>query len=459
MCEIKQNNELLRSESRKALLTNDQASSVLGTTLKTNLKTMNSIARRRFMQGLMLTVPTLYAEKTVFAQNQFTQSMDMEPYPSEWLPAGIRSRFVNGVNGLRIHLLEAGYETPNRPALLLLHGFPELAYSWRKIMVPLAQAGYHVMAPDLRGYGRTTGWDSDYDADLTPFRMLNRVRDAMGLVYAFGYDHVDCVIGHDFGSPVAAWCAVTRPDIFRSVVLMSAPFGGTGSLPFDFADDPPRSDHNRGPSIYDNLASLPRPRQHYQRYYTTRGANQNMWHAEQGLSNFIRAYYHHKSADWEQNKPYRLAARTAEEWAKMPTYYIMDLDMGMAETVAVEMPSAEEIAANTWLTDAELAVYTEEYGHTSFQGGLNGYRMAGSGIGNEEMQLYAGKTIDQPSMFISGASDWGTYQRPGTFEHMQTQACTDMRSVHLVKGAGHWVQQEQPEATVRLILAFLEGLE
>ena len=95
--------------------------------------------------------------------------MDMEPYPSEWLPAGIRSRFVNGVNGLRIHLLEAGYETTNRPALLLLHGFPELAYSWRKVMVPLAQAGYHVLAPDLRGYGRTTGWDSNYDADLTLF--------------------------------------------------------------------------------------------------------------------------------------------------------------------------------------------------------------------------------------------------------------------------------------------------
>ena len=71
------------------------------------------------------------------------------------LPAGVRARFVEGVNGLRVHLLEAG--DPSHPAVLLLHGFPEMAYSWRKVMPALAEAGYHVIAPDLRGYGRTTG--------------------------------------------------------------------------------------------------------------------------------------------------------------------------------------------------------------------------------------------------------------------------------------------------------------
>lgn len=81
----------------------------------------------------------------------------MEPYPPEWLPKGIRSRFVAGMNGLRMHVLEAGYEEDNRPGILLLHGFPELAYSWRNVMAPLAEQGYHVMAPDQRGYGRTTG--------------------------------------------------------------------------------------------------------------------------------------------------------------------------------------------------------------------------------------------------------------------------------------------------------------
>ena len=414
-------------------------------------------SRRQFLQALAIAGPSMLMAKKLMAQIPDTLIPGIGPYSDEWLPVGMRSRFVDKVNGLRVHVLETGYETPNRPVLLLLHGFPELAYSWRKVMVPLAEAGYHVLAPDLRGYGRTTGWSSDYDTDLTPFRMLNKVRDAIGLISAFGYRYVDAVIGHDFGSPLAAWCAVTRPDIFRSVVMMSAPFGGTSSIPFDTISNP-TPEPISGPSIYDDLANLPRPRKHYQRYYNTRGANESMWHAEQGLSNFIRAYYHHKSADWKDNRPYRLAARTAVEWAKMPTYYIMDLNDNMAETVARVMPTTSEINANTWLTEGELEVYSAEYGRTSFQGGLNSYRMGASGIGNAEMQLYAGKTIDQPSMFISGASDWGTYQNPGSFERMQERTCTDMRSVHLVEGAGHWVQQEQASETSRLLLAFLDSL-
>src|ERR1700710_12080 len=150
----------------------------------------------------------------------------MTVLPDIPLPSAIRSRRVDNINGLRIHVLEAGFETRGRPCVLLLHGFPELAYSWRKVMPELAAAGYHVIAPDQRGYGRTTGWDANYDGDLAPFRMLNLVRDALGLVSAFGYRHVDAVVGHDFGSSVAAWCALVRPDVFRSVVLMSAPFAG-----------------------------------------------------------------------------------------------------------------------------------------------------------------------------------------------------------------------------------------
>ena len=78
------------------------------------------------------------------------------------LSSSIRSRFVDDINGLRMHVLEAGFESKGRPCVLLLHGFPELAFSWRKVMPALAEAGYHVIAPDQRGYGRTTGWDSGY---------------------------------------------------------------------------------------------------------------------------------------------------------------------------------------------------------------------------------------------------------------------------------------------------------
>ena len=194
-----------------------------------------NMTRRQIIQVLAAAAPVAVTSSNVTLAAAKTD--EIGPYAEGLLPPGVRSRFVDGINGLRMHVLEAGYEGDPRPSVLLLHGFPELAYSWRKVMVPLANAGYHVFAPDQRGYGRTTGWDGSYDGDLASFRRLNIVRDALGLVFALGYRSVEAVVGHDFGSPIAAWCAVTRPDVFRSVVLMSAPFGGTPPLPFDTAFD------------------------------------------------------------------------------------------------------------------------------------------------------------------------------------------------------------------------------
>ncbi len=372
------------------------------------------------------------------------------------LPSSIRSRTIENINGLTMHVLEAGFETRVRPCVLLLHGFPELAFSWRKVMPALAAAGYHVIAPDQRGYGRTTGWSAEYDGDLAPFRLTNLVRDALGLVSAFGYRSVASMIGHDFGSPVAAWCALLRPDVFRSAVMMSAPFAGPPRLPFDTANKPaaPQSEE----PVHRELAGLPRPRKHYQWYYSTREANADMARAPQGLHDFLRAYYHHKSADWKDNQPYPLRSWSAAELAKLPTYYVMDLDKTMPETVAEEMPSLAEIAANKWLPDGELAFYAAEYARTGFQGGLQWYRCGTSGAFDSELQLWSGRTIDVPSCFISGKQDWGTYQRPGAFEAMQSNACTDMTGCHLVDGAGHWVQQEQPEETNQLLLQFLDRI-
>ena len=378
----------------------------------------------------------------------------MESLPDIPLPSTIRSRFVENINGLRMHVLEAGFETRGRPCLLLLHGFPELAYSWRKVMGPLAEASYHVIAPDQRGYGRTTGWDANYDGDLAPFRLTNLVRDALGLVAALGHRTVDAVVGHDFGSPVAGWCALLRPDVFRSVALMSAPFAAPPSLPFNTADAPARPQPED--PVHRELASLPRPRKHYQWYYSTREANDDMYRAPQGVHDFLRAYYHHKSADWKDNKPYPLQSWSAGELAKLPTYYVMDLAKTMPETVAAEMPDAAAIAANKWLPDSELAFYSAEYARTGFQGGLQWYRCGTSGAFNAELQIWSGKTIDVPSCFISGKQDWGTYQHPGVFEAMQQSVCTRLIGCHLVDGAGHWVQQEQPEQVSQLLLQFVK---
>src|SRR5881296_3223277 len=144
------------------------------------------------MQGLVAVLaPAAMARKPGAA----AQATEAAAYSLAVLPPGIRSRFVNNINGLRMHVLEAGFEDKDRPAVLLLHGFPELAYSWRKVMRPIAAAGYHVIAPDV------------------------------------------------------------RPDVFRSVVMMSAPFGGPQALPFNTADAAPGAAANApADTIYDELA-------------------------------------------------------------------------------------------------------------------------------------------------------------------------------------------------------------
>lgn len=374
-------------------------------------------------------------------------------FPDELLPAGVRSRFIPNVNGMTVHVLEAGYDEPGRPCVLLVHGFPELAWSWRKVLLPLAEAGYHVVAPDLRGYGRTSGTNPGFDDDLMPWRVVNQVRDMMGLLWALGHRSTEAIVGHDFGAIIAAWCALIRPDVFRRMALMCGPFAGPPDIPF--------GEDGQAKSIWDTieaeLAALPRPRKHYQRYYTTRQANADMTQCKQGVHDFLRAYFHHKSGDWKGNRPFRLSGWTAAELARMPTYYIMDLDQTMAEAVAREMPSPAEIAECDWLTEDDLRVFSREYERTGFQGGLQNYRVRSESAGQSDLQVFAGLTVDQPSMFISGERDWAVYQIPGNLERMCETVCTGLVGCHLVEGAGHWVQQERPAEVTRLLIELLQS--
>ena len=369
---------------------------------------MTTLTRRELLMSMALSPLAAPSRIWRFGETgSVTQANNPDvAYGTTTVPVGIRSRMVTGVNGITVHALEAGFETANRPAVLLIHGFPELGYSWRHVMLPLAKAGYHVIAPDQRGYGRSGGTDVTFDQDLAPFSTLNRVRDMMALINALGHRSVAMVVGHDFGSPVSGWCALTRPDVFRSVVMMSAPFGGPAPLPFNTANEPPKPSTVPAPNLDEELARLPQPRKHYQTYYTTREANENMWHPPQGIHNFLRAYYHAKSADWAANQPFPLASNSATEMAKLPKYYVMDLDKGMAQQVAIDMPSAQEIANCQWLTDEELKVYASEYGRNGFQGGLQSYRVGRAPRLAAETQLFAGRTIDVPSLFVSGKSDW-----------------------------------------------------
>jgi pimeloyl-ACP methyl ester carboxylesterase len=377
-------------------------------------------------------------------------------YGHDTLPLGIRSRYIDNNNGLRMHFLEAGFEDRARPCVVLLHGFPELAYTWRNQLLPLAQAGFHAVAPDLRGYGRSVKAPVKFDDNILPYRLLNRLSDVLGFVRAIGYERVAAVVGHDWSSLTAAWCALVRPDVFRSVVLMSTPFDGTIEYPVETVEYSRKSeadtDISSGADIQTQLAALRHPRKHYRWYSASRGANDDMWHAPQGVHDLLRALYYFKSADWKGNKPHPLKSWTATELAKMPTYYIMDLDKGIAETMAEEMPSKAEIAACKWMTEKDIEVYSSEYIRTGFQGGLNLYRIfevAG------DLSVYSGRTIDVPAVYIAGAREWGVYQTPGAFEAMQHGACTRLLGVHLVDGAGHSLAEEQPQRVNQLLTEFL----
>jgi pimeloyl-ACP methyl ester carboxylesterase len=353
----------------------------------------------------------------------------------------VRSAHVRTESGLDQHYLHAG--KPDCPMLLLLHGFPELAFSWRRVLLPLAEAGHYVVAPDQRGYGRTTGWKGGYDDDLSAFSLPNLVRDQIAFARALGRP-VHALVGHDFGSPVAAWAALIRPDVFPRVVLMSSPFAGPP--PIVQADDP----------VHDEMLGLDPPRKHYQWYYSTREAERDMLDAEQGFHAFLRAYFHMKSADWP-NRPHRLAGWRVEELAKLPAYYVMRADQDMAETVAPDMPAEAAITGCEWLPEEALGVYAAEFRRTGLQGALNWYRCSTSPRFRRDLSVFDGRRIEVPATFIAGAQDWGWAQFPGALEAMEAAATADWRGTRLLDGAGHWVQQEQPEAVVAHILGFLAG--
>src|ERR1700722_1703422 len=230
------------------------------TMLRRTVKQSMDQNRRRFMKG----IGAVFANSAVASQVRALGSAGRNPnveYGQDTLGAGIRSRYLDNNNGVTMHVLEAGFEHPGEPCVVLLHGFPELAYTWRNQLLPLAAAGYHVIAPDLRGYGRSVSAPVRFDEDLLPYTWLNRVSDVLGLVRALGFEQVAAVVGHDWGGPTAAWCALVRPDVFQSVVLMSTPFDGPSNLPLDTVDHPlkPVAENN----IDRALAALPRPRKHY----------------------------------------------------------------------------------------------------------------------------------------------------------------------------------------------------
>ena len=308
-------------------------------------------------------------------------------------------------------------------------------------MQGLASAGYYVVAPDLRGYGRTTGWDaSDFDrVDFHKFSPINLIRDQVVLVHALGYSSVHCLVGHDFGAVAASYAALARRDLFERVVLMSHPYKGTRDL---FRVNDARS--HPEPDIHEEMLKLPEPRKHYKWYYATRDAASDM-NSEKGMQDFLRNYFYQKSASWPGNQPHPLKSWTASELAQMPYYYVMPASVGMPEAMKRQPDfNGNTERSLTWLPDDELAVYSKEWARTGFQGGLTWYRVMTDPEKQLDMDAFASKKLEQPCLMLLGRQDWGSYQEPGVLETMGDR-CSEYKGTTWIEDAGHWMQQEQPQ--------------
>jgi len=315
-------------------------------------------------------------------------------------------------NGIHLNVLEAG----EGPLVLLLHGFPELAHSWRHQLPALADAGYRVVAPDLRGYGK-----SDVPEAIDAYTLFHLVGDAVGLVDHYGAERA-VVVGHDWGSIVAWGAATIRPQRFRGVVGMSVPF--LPRMPV-----PPTQ----------MMKAMAGDRFVYILYFQEPGKAERELEAD--VRTTLRKIYYSASGS-------------------LPDDHAFDFDRPAEGTgFLTGMVDPEKLPA--WLSAADLDVYVEAFERTGFRGGLNFYRNLDRNW--SLLGAWTGAKVEIPALFVGGTKDLVVTGPPGGPGNPMLAAMPgfvpDLRGQVMVEGAGHWNQQENPEGTNAALLEFLAGLD
>ncbi|MFD0345018.1 alpha/beta fold hydrolase [Kitasatospora aburaviensis] len=325
-----------------------------------------------------------------------------QPTPS----ADLRHRTIGAPAG-RLHLVEQG----TGPLVLLVHGFPESWYSWRRQLPALAAAGYRAVALDVRGYGR-----SSRPAATDAYRMLDLVEDNVALVRALGEERA-VVVGHDWGANIAAASALLHPEVFRAVGLLSVPYAPPG-----------------GPRPTDVFAQMGGDQEFYVSYFQEPGrAEAEM---EPDLRGWLAGFYAAMSAD------------TMPARGEPDPHFVARAGRLRDRFPAGKLPA--------WLTEDDLDVYAGEFERTGMTGALNRYRNMDRDW--EDLAPYGGAPIKQPSLFIGGALDASTtWMADAIAAYPATLPA--LTSSHILDGCGHWIQQERPEEVNRLLTAWLASLQ
>ena len=355
----------------------------------------------------------------------------------------LKSRVLKNINGLNIHILENNAKIKKNNIVVLLHGFPEISFSYRYLMTKFEKAGYYCIAPDQRGYGFTASLTNE---SLNSFSVFNLTKDISLLTDKLNIKKYH-LIGHDFGAYVSSYMCLLYPKKILSLTLMSMPFPGPPSY----------KNIDRLFRLNKKLSLLKPKKKHYQYYFSSYGAANNIMKNKQELKTFFRNYFHFKSNDYRDNKPFRLKSLTAKNLCKMPEYYIMHYNLGITQTVKKYAPSLSEINNCKWLNNEDLNFYIKAFLKSGIRKPLCWYRVM---LSRKEklriINLNLPQHISIPSIFISGSADWGIYQKPGDLENMESMFLKNYFGRVIIDKAGHWIQQEQPDKTFNAINNFFK---
>ena len=321
---------------------------------------------------------------------------DSQRYPN------INQRRVE-TNGISLNIAEQG----EGPLVLMLHGFPESWYSWRHQFSALAEAGYHAVAPDMRGYG-----ESDKPFEIEAYNQVEVVNDIIGLIPALGYETA-VVFGHDWGAPTAWSCALNHPDKVSAVGALSVPFRPRG-------DSPPLA----------TMKAIFKDRFFYQLYFQEPGKAETELEKDPALT--IRKFYHMASGEMNTSL---LSEKSADA----------DLLSDLPD------PGTE---MGPWISEEDVSFYANEFRQSGFRGPLSYYRNMDL---TWELTKDSPQQISQPALFVAGERDGVILMAADALKELDKHV-TDLRVNKLIPKIGHWTQQEAPQEVNQALIQFLEEI-